>query len=82
MKDYIGLKFERRIEMDKKFRNSNTIDLIVGDRYEEILKELRGWLIQGIHSLDDDNGNNARITEKINTMKMVIGKIDELERSM
>lgn len=57
------------------------------NRADAILEELRGWLIQGMHCIDDtyyEEGSieKIRITEKINTMSMVVGKIDELKRSM
>lgn len=51
-----------------------------------ILEELKGWLSQGIVCLDSDymgaDTEAVRKSVKLNTMKMVLGKIDELERSM
>jgi len=50
-----------------------------------VLEELKGWIQQGISSLKVDELNmyttveKVRSTEKINTMIMVLKKIDELE---
>jgi len=50
-----------------------------------VLEELKSWLQKGISSLKVDvlnmytDAEKVRLTEKINTMIMVLGKIDELE---